>query len=162
MCRGSAMQLAGVDGNALTSAGLVQDPAEKLRRRATPADATIGETVVQLPALRARRTCASDRQALQKRGWGLKSLVPVEINQNSFCRTLGSWVVGMPGCLQRCSDTATSEAFVLPATSASRGPTDLEPVNAITISPVAKIAPTMAFALTHRSNVRRSSRDSPL
>jgi hypothetical protein len=67
--------------------------------------------------------------------------VPVEINQNSFCRTLGSWVVAMPGCRQRCSDTATSEAFVLLATSASRGDMDLEPVNAITISPVAKIAP---------------------
>jgi hypothetical protein len=76
--------------------------------------------------------------------------VPVEINQNSFCRTLGSWVVAMPGCRQRCSDTATSEAFVLLASSASRGPTDLEPDNAITISPVAKIAPTMAFALSHR------------
>jgi hypothetical protein len=97
---------------------------------------------------------------LRKRGRGLESLVPVEINQNSFCRTLGSWVVVMPGCLQRCSDTATSEAFVLLATSAPRDPTDLEPVNAITISPVAKIAPTMAFALSHRSNVRRSSRDS--
>jgi hypothetical protein len=55
------MQLAGVDGNALTSAGLVQDPAEKLRRRATPADATIEQTVVRLSALGARRACASDR-----------------------------------------------------------------------------------------------------
>jgi len=101
-------------------------------------------------------------KALRKGGWGLERLVPVEIDQNSFCRTFGSWVVAMPGCLQRCSDTATSEAFVLLAASASRGATDLEPVNAITISPVAKIAPTMAFALSHRSNVRRSSRDSPL
>jgi hypothetical protein len=99
---------------------------------------------------------------LRKKGRGLESLAPGEINQNSFSRTLGSWVVAMPGCLQRCSDTATSEALVLLASSASRGPTDLEPVNAITISPVAKIAPTMAFALSHRSNVRWSSGDSPL
>jgi hypothetical protein len=55
------MQLASVDGNALTSAGVVQDPAEKLRRRATLADATIEESVVQLSALGARRTCARDR-----------------------------------------------------------------------------------------------------
>ena len=34
------MQPAGVDGNALTSAGLVQDPVETLRRRASLADAT--------------------------------------------------------------------------------------------------------------------------
>jgi hypothetical protein len=61
MCRGPAMQLTGVDGNALTSAGLVQDPAEKLRRRATLADATIEETVVRSSALGARRRCASDR-----------------------------------------------------------------------------------------------------
>jgi len=101
-------------------------------------------------------------KGLRKGGWGLERLMPVEIDQNSVCRTFGSWVVAMPGCLQRCSDTATSEAFVLLAASASRGATDLEPVNAITISPVAKIAPTMAFALSHRSNVRRSSRDSPL
>jgi hypothetical protein len=155
------MQLTGVDGNALTSAGLVQDPAEKLRRRATLADATIEvkrgpmlwEPGGHVPAI---------AKPLRKKGRGVESLAPGEINQNSFCRTLGSWVVAMPGCLQRCSDTATSDAFVLLASSASRGPTDLEPVNAITISPVAKIAPTMAFALSHRSNVRRSSRDSPL
>jgi hypothetical protein len=49
------------DGNALTSAGVVQDHAEKLRRRATLADATIEESVVQLSALGARRTCARDR-----------------------------------------------------------------------------------------------------
>ena len=156
------MQLTGVDGNALASAGLVQGPAEKLRRRATLADATIEETVVRLSALGARRHVPAIAKPLRKSGWGLESLVPVEINQNSFCRTLGSWVVAMPGCRHRCSDTATSEAFVLLATSTSRGPTDLEPVNAITISAVAKIAPTMAFALSHRSNVRRSSRDSPL
>jgi hypothetical protein len=54
------MQLTGVDGNALASAGLVQDPAEKLRRCATLADATIEESVVQLSALGARRTCTSD------------------------------------------------------------------------------------------------------
>jgi hypothetical protein len=35
------MQLTGVDGNALTSAGLVQDPAEKLRRR-VPAERAPG------------------------------------------------------------------------------------------------------------------------
>ena len=55
------MQLTGVDGNALSSAGLVQDPAEKLRRRATLADATIEESMVQSSALGARLTCASDR-----------------------------------------------------------------------------------------------------
>jgi len=55
------MQLTGVDGNALTSAGLVQDPAEKLRRRATLADATNEQSVVRSSALGARRTCASDR-----------------------------------------------------------------------------------------------------
>jgi hypothetical protein len=40
------MQLAGVDGNAHTSAGLVPDPVERLRRSATLANATIAETVV--------------------------------------------------------------------------------------------------------------------
>ncbi|MBV8286171.1 MAG: hypothetical protein JOZ35_04530 [Hyphomicrobiales bacterium] len=103
------------------------------------------------------RDFARGRQAA-----GTPWVATVEIDQNSFCRTLGSWVVAMPVCLQRCSDTATSEAFVLLVTCASRGPPDLEPANAITISPVAKIAPTMTFALSHRSNVRRSSRDSPL
>jgi hypothetical protein len=83
------------------------------------------------------------------------------MSQNSFYRIMGSWVVTTPGCLERCSDTATSEAFVLLASSASRGPTDLAPVNAIAISPVAKIAPTTAFAVSHRSNVRWSSGDSP-
>ena len=96
------------------------------------------------------------------RAWCRLSALGIKLIQNSFCRILGSWVVAMPGCRQRCSDTATSEAFVLLASSASRGPTDLEPVNAIAISAVAKIAPTMAFALSHRSNVRWSSRDSPL
>ena len=130
------MELTGVDGNALTSAGLVQDPVETLRRSATLADATIAEN--------------------RGLSWRAASVyvARIQINQNSFDRILGSWVVTMPGCLQRCSDTATSEAFVLLATSASRGPTDFEPVNAIAISPVAKIAPTMALALSHRSNVR--------
>src|SRR6516225_12445817 len=39
ICSGPAMPLTGVDGNALTSAGLVQDPVETLRRtqhRLTP------------------------------------------------------------------------------------------------------------------------------
>jgi hypothetical protein len=40
------MQLTNVDGNARTSAGLVQDPVEKVRGSATLADATIEETVV--------------------------------------------------------------------------------------------------------------------
>jgi CRP/FNR family transcriptional regulator, cyclic AMP receptor protein len=61
------MQLAGVDGNSLTSAGLVQDPAEKLRSSATLADATIEETVVRSSALGARRTCASDVVGPDKR-----------------------------------------------------------------------------------------------
>ena len=129
------MPLTGVDGNALTSAGLVQDPVETLRPHAMPADATIEETWSTLAS-------------------GGVYAARIQINQNSFDRTLGSWVVTVPGCLERCSDTATSEAFVLLATSASRGPTDPEPVNTIAISPVAKIAPTMAFALSHRSNVR--------
>src|SRR6516164_6867986 len=120
------MPLTGVDGNALTSAGLVQDPVETLRPHAMPADATIEETWSTLAS-------------------GGVYAARIQINQNSFDRTLGSWVVTVPGCLERCSDTATS---------ASRGPTDPEPVNAIAISPVAKIAPTMAFALSHRSNVR--------
>jgi hypothetical protein len=125
------MPLTGVDGNAFTSAGLVQDPVETLRRtqhRLTP--------------------------RLRKRDPRRRAAGEFQINQNSFDRTLGSWVVTMPGCFERCSDTATSGAFVLLATSASCRPTDPEPVNAIAISPVAKIAPTMAFALSHRSNVR--------
>jgi hypothetical protein len=112
------MPLTGVDGNGLTSAGLVQDPVEKLR----------GSPCGKEDGARARH----------------------QMSQNSFYRIMGSWVVTTPGCLQRCSDAATSEAFVLLATSASRGPTDLAPVNAITTSPVAKIAPTTAFALSHR------------
>jgi hypothetical protein len=137
------MQLTGVDGNALTSAGLVQDPVEELRRSATLAHATCGNRGLSWRA-------------------AAVYVARIQINQNSFDRTLGPWVVAVPGCLQRCSDTATSEAFVLLATSASPGPTDLEPINAIAISPVAKIAPTMAFALSHRSTVRRSSGDSLL
>ena len=129
------MQLTGVDGNALTSAGLVQDPVEKLRR-----------THHWL-----MHDCGN--RGLSWRAAGVY-VARIQINQNSFDRILGPWVVTMPGCLQRCSDTATSEAFVLLATSASRGPTELEPVNAIAISPLAKIAPTMAFAVSHRSNVR--------
>jgi len=136
------MRLAGVDGNAHTSAGLVQDPVERLRRSATLCE---------------RHDCRN--RGLSWRAAGVY-VARIQMNQNCFGRILGSWVVTMPGCLQCCCDTATSEAFVLLATSASRGPTNLEPVNAITISPVAKIAPTMAFALSHRSNVRRSSRDS--
>jgi hypothetical protein len=137
------MPLTGIDGNAPTSAGLVQDPVGTLSRTQHRPDATIEETVVY----------AGERPA---------SAARIQINQNSFDRTLGSWVVTTPGCFERWCDTATSEAFVLLATSASPGPTDLEPINAIAISPVAKIAPTMAFALSHRSTVRRSSGDSLL
>jgi hypothetical protein len=129
------MPLTGVDGNALTSARLVQDLV-----------GTLGRTQRRLtPRLRKPWSPLARAGVYAAR---------VQINQNSFDRTLGSWVVTVPDCRQRCSDTATSEAFVLLATSASPGPTDLELVNAIAISPVAKIAPTMAFALSHRSNVR--------
>src|SRR5262245_11970842 len=48
------------------------------------------------------------------------------------------------------------------ATAASRGAMDLDPANAIAMSATAKIDPKMAFASSHRSNVRRSSADSLL
>jgi hypothetical protein len=65
------------------------------------------------------------------------------------------------GLLRCCYGTPTSEAVSL-ATAASRGPMDLDPANAIAIIKAAKIEPKMAFACSHRSNVRRSSADSLL
>jgi hypothetical protein len=79
--------------------------------------------------------------------------------QNSFYRIFGSWVITTPVGLRRCSGIAPPEALVLLATAASRGPADMEPANAIAIMPAVKIDPNMAFALSHRLNVRWSSAD---
>lgn len=95
------MQLTGVDGNALTSAGLVQDPAEKLRRRARLADATIEETVVGYLLWEPSGQVPAIAKPLRKRGWGLKSPVPVERRLGiKLIRTasVGSWGPGWSLC----------------------------------------------------------------
>jgi hypothetical protein len=82
---------------------------------------------------------------------------------NVFNRIGGPCVVTTAVCYGTVCGTPTSEAAVVPlATGASRGPMDLDPANAIAIIKAAKIEPKMAFACSHRSNVRRSSGDSLL
>src|SRR5262249_4848946 len=78
-----------------------------------------------------------------------------------FFQILGSREVTTPFCFLRGWDMAVLAGFLLPATAGSCGPRDLEPT-AIAIIPAKNIAPTIAFALSHRLNVRRSSADSLL
>src|SRR5262245_31653598 len=51
-------------------------------------------------------------------------------------------------------DVATSEDFGLSVTAESGRPTAFKPTKAVASIPTAMIKPTMAFALSHRSNSR--------